>query len=266
MPTSSSGLLARPLRLRYEMRSPRRSPRTSGLGDHATGRQRDELTTQLLRDVRGRAKLRQRATPTNLRELLALTFSDEIIRALHDTPGLTRLALLENSDADLAREWLARWVAVGLETAEAISSLTIHQSARLRRTCFQMRHRPLSILVGDVGAGKSVVAERAVQLALLEARNVPVRQSRVFLHMRDASGGLEAAIGMRAEGLGDPRLQGAVRGRRRRRRGRTPDVAARVIEEARELTQGLPQTRILITSRPTAALRRGVPDASSCRR
>ena len=60
--------------------------------------------------------------------------------------------------------------------------------------------------------------------------------------MRDASGGLEAAIGTRAEGLGDPRLQGAyvvVDGADEV----APDIAARVIEEARELTHGLPQTQ-----------------------
>jgi hypothetical protein len=221
--------------------------------------ERDEPTTQLLRDVRGRAKTAAASNADELRELLALAFSDEIVRALRDTPGLTRLALLEQLGRRSRARMVTRWVAVGLETAEAIAFANDPSIGAPPPDVLPDEHRPLSILVGDVGAGKSVVAERAVQLALVEARERVGAPIPTFLHMRDASGGLEAAIGTRAEGLGDPRLQGAyvvVDGADEV----APDVAARVIEEARELTHALPQTRILITSRPTAALRRGLPE------
>jgi hypothetical protein len=221
--------------------------------------ERDERTTQLLRDVRGRAKTAAANNADELRELLALTFSDEIVRALRDTPGLTRLSLLEQLGRRSRARMVSRWVAVGLETAEAIAFADDPSVGAPPSNVLPTEHCPLKILEGDVGAGKSVVAERSVQLALVEALGRASAAIPVFLHMRDASGGLEAAIRTRAEGLGDPRLQGAyvvVDGADEF----TPDVAARVIEEARELTQGLPQTRILITSRPTAALRIGVPE------
>jgi hypothetical protein len=221
--------------------------------------ERDELTTQLLRDVRERAKTASASDANELRELLALTFSDEVIRALRDTPGLTRLALLEQLGRRSRARMVSRWVAVGLDAAEAISFADDPTIGAPSPNVLPDADRPLSILVGDVGAGKSVVAERVVQGALREARRRANAPIPVFLHMRDASAGLEAAIRTRAEGLGDPRLQGAsvvVDGADEV----AADLAARVIEEARELVHAFPRTTILITSRPTAALRRGVPE------
>jgi hypothetical protein len=221
--------------------------------------ERDDATMHLLQDVRARAKTAAASSAEELRELLALTFSDEIIRALRDTPGLTRLALLEQAGRRSRARMVSRWVAVGLETAEAISFADDPSIGSPPQDVLPDEHSPLSILVGDVGAGKSVLAERAFQLALLKVRERVGAPIPLFLHMREASGGLEAAIGRGAEGLGDVRLQGGyvvVDGADEV----PPDLAARAIEEARELTQALPQTRILITSRPTAALRRGVPE------
>jgi len=209
--------------------------------------------------VRRRTKTAAARDADDLRELLALTFSDEIVRALRDTPGLTRLALLEQLGRRSRARMVTRWVAVGMETADAIVFADDPSIGAHPPDVLPDDDRPLSILVGDVGAGKSVVAERAVQLALVGARERAGALIPALLHMRDARGGLEAAIATRAEGLGDPRLQGAfvvVDGADEV----APDVAARVIDEASELTHGLPQMRILITSRPTAALRRGVPE------
>jgi hypothetical protein len=222
-------------------------------------RRRDALTSQLLNDVRGRAKTAAASNPEELRELLALTFSDEVIRALRGTPGLTRLASLEHIGRRSRARMVSRWVAVGLETAEAIAFADDPSVGAPPPDLLPDEQRPLSILVGDVGAGKSVVAERAVQYALVQALGHASAPVPVFLHMRDASRGLEAAIRTHVEGLGDLRLQGTyavVDGADEV----APEVAARVIEEARELTHAFPQTRILITSRPTAALRQGVPE------
>lgn len=221
--------------------------------------ERDELTMQLLQDVRGRAKTASANNADELRELLALTFSDEIVRALRDTPGLTRLALVEQVGRRSRARMVSRWVAVGLESAEAIAFADDPVVGAPPERLLPDADQPLSIVVGDVGAGKSVAAERALQLALLEARERASAPIPMFLHMRDTSSGLESAIRTHAEELGDPRLQGAyvvIDGADEV----APDVAARIIEEARELAHAWPQTRMLITSRPTAALRRGVPE------
>ena len=77
--------------------------------------------------------------------------------------------------------------------------------------------------------------------------------------MRNIERGLEAAIRARTDAIGDIRAVGvfAVVDGAEEADSR---VAANAVEEARELVAALPQTRILITSRPTAALRRGVPE------
>src|SRR3990172_5564113 len=65
--------------------------------------------------------------------------------------------------SDVPKEVVSRWVAGGLDTAEAISFADDPSIGSPPSNVLPDEHRPLSILVGDVGAGKSVVAERAFQ-------------------------------------------------------------------------------------------------------
>jgi hypothetical protein len=220
---------------------------------------RDSLTTQLLNDVRGRSKTASVSTEDDLRELLALTFSDEVIRALRDTPGLTRLALIEQLGRRSRERMINRWVAVGLPRAEAITLADNPAIGEPPPSVLPDSAEPLRVVAGEMGIGKSVVAERALQLALSEARERAGARIPIFVHARDAVGGLESAIVSRCAELGDPRVQGVstvVDGLDEV----ASDTAARLVEEARELARALPDSRILITSRPTAALRRSVPE------
>ena len=162
---------------------------------------RDEATTQLLNDVREVAKTGNADNATELRELLALTFSDEIIRGLRGIPGMTRLALLEQIGRRSRERMVSRWVAVGLDRAEAIG-LADDESVGAPSPGIQPGEwRRLSIVVGDVGAGKSVTAERSLQLALCEAASGRVLLSRCSFTSVTRETGLSGACACMRRGL-----------------------------------------------------------------
>jgi hypothetical protein len=211
---------------------------------------RSPETEALLREVGTRVKWGDAADAHELRELLALTFSDEIVRALRQKPGLTRLALLEQLARASRARMVNRWRAAGLATPHAIEFADDLGVGTPRPELLPSATEPLRIVVADVGAGKSVVAERALQTAIVEARDHAHAPVPVFLHARDAAPSLEAAVRLSAEGLGDARLQGAfvvVDGL-----DEVDEAAASVlISAARVLTEALPATRVLMTSRPT---------------
>lgn len=220
---------------------------------------RDDETSRLLTEVREVAKTASVGDADELRKLLSLTFSDEVIRALRETPGMTRLALLEQLGRRSRARMVNRWIAAGLDFGESITfadDLTVGAPpARL----VPSQAAPLVVVVGDVGSGKSVTAERVLQLALAEAQKHAAAPIPVFLRARDAANGLEAAIANSANELGDYRVSGlfaVVDGADEM----PTEVASRLVEDARELAHGLANSRILITSRPIAALRQGVPE------
>jgi hypothetical protein len=221
--------------------------------------ERDSETRDLLDAVGRRAKYGDAATQDELRALLALTFGDEVIRALRERPSPTRLALLEQCARASRARMVNRWRAAGLGKAEALAFADDPSIGQPQDRLLPTADEPVRIVVADVGAGKSVFAERAFQASVFDARSQASAPVPVFMHARDTHAGLEAAILLRSEGLGDARLNGAfvvidgfdevVR-----------DRSARLIEDARVLAETLPNTRILMTSRPIPSL--FTPDVS----
>lgn len=220
---------------------------------------RDDVTVQLLSEVRDRAKTATAANAEELRELLELTFSDEVIRALRGSPGMTRVAQLAFL-ARLSRErMVGRWTAAGLSRTEATALADDEHVGSSALATLESAAHPVSILVGDVGAGKSVTGERFFQQGLLAARDKVSAPVPMWLHTRNASAGLDQAMQQRSQDLGDYRIQGAwvvIDGADEV----DAEVASRVIDEARELAHALPNTRILITSRPVPAISRNLPE------
>ena len=215
---------------------------------------RDELTTALLADVGQRAKYADVANADELRIVLELTFADEVVRALSETPGLTRLAQLEALARASRARMVRRWTAVGLPEAEAIALADDPSVGAPPPSFVPTAANPLSIVVGDVGSGKSVLGERALQQAIVAARERAGASIPVFVHAYETVAvGLEAAVAAAAEGLGDVRVQGAfvvVDGL-----DEIPRAAAiRVLDAARVLVAAYPQMGVLITSRPTTIL------------
>jgi hypothetical protein len=215
---------------------------------------RDAETTKLISDVRDVAKTGDAADADALHELLALTFSEEVVRALRGRPGRTRLARLEDIGRRSRERMVSRWVAAGLSRALAIvlaDDPTIGSPSPL---VLPDQARPLSILVGDVGAGKSVYAERALQIALRETQERAGAPIPMFFHARDAKDGLEPVMRLHATQLGDI-FQLGVNAVIDGADEIDIDAASHLVEQARELAHALPQTRILITSRPNPAIR-----------
>lgn len=219
---------------------------------------RDALTQELLDDVAKLVKYGHAATAEELRELLALTYDDEVIRAMRAKtkaqPEYTRLAYIESVGRRSRQRMVNRWTAAGLDASDAIAFADNPAVGVPPSKVVPSDENRLSILVADGGAGKSVVAERALQQAIVQAREWEGAPLPVFIHMRQAADGLEAVLRAETDGIADIRLEGVfavVDGA-----DEVPaEVTSRIVDEARELVVGLPQTRILITSRPTAALR-----------
>jgi hypothetical protein len=215
--------------------------------------ERDSETRALLAAVGERAKYGDAATQDELRELLALTFGDEVVRALRDRPSPTRLSLLERLARASRGRMVNRWRAAGLSKAEALAFANDPSIGEPQDELLPTADEPVRIVVADVGAGKSVFAERAFQASILVARSRASAPVPIFIHARDAREGLETAILVRSQGLGDARLDGAfvvVDGLDEVPR----DQSARLVEDARVLAETTPDTRIVVTSRPIPSL------------
>jgi len=113
--------------------------------------------------------------------------------------------------------------------------------------------KPVLLLVGDIGAGKSLIAERLLQGMIIQARentDVPVP---VYLEARSIAGRLQEAVEEAARGLGNPRIQGtAVIIDGADESGIGP--AVELLNEARVLADTWPKTTAVITSRPIPTL------------
>jgi hypothetical protein len=171
--------------------------------------ERDARTNELLAEVGQRAKYADAADADQLRVVLALTFADEVVRALSETPGLTHLARLEQLARASRARMVQRWQAVGLPEAEAVAFADDPSVGAPAADLVPTPESPLRVVVGDVGAGKSVLAERALQGAIIEARERATAPFPVFLHAYETvATGLETSMTTAAQGLGDVRVQG----------------------------------------------------------
>jgi hypothetical protein len=212
---------------------------------------RDDLTCQLLLEARDRAKSADAADEDELRRLLALTFSDEVIRALQDQPGLTRLAALEQLARASRERMVARWQATGLPESAAIAFADDLVVGAPPAGMIPSAEMPLRVIVGDVGSGKSVIAERLLQSAILEARRRASAPVPVWLHARDATPGLERVLLGLTRDMGDIRQQGTFAVIDGADEVDSTD-ALHLFENARVLVRSYPDTRLAITTRPIA--------------
>jgi len=109
------------------------------------------------------------------------------------------------------------------------------------------------LLVGDLGVGKSLFAERILQEAIVAARHATDAPIPVYLEAIELNGRLEEYVRASAHELGDPRLQGAfivVDDAHEVGLGR----AAQLLRESRILAGSWPTSVIVMTSRPIPGL------------
>jgi hypothetical protein len=212
-------------------------------------------TEALLSEVGLRAKWDRLVTVEDLAESLKLAISDVIARAVRGKPGLGRLALLDDQDRRSRARCIRRFLAVGVsqavaETLTADSALGLHPQALKDAGV-----RPVTVLQGDVGAGKSLLMDRWFSQALSLLRESSAAPIPVFLEAGELSGPLRTHVEGLASGFGDPRIQGArvfIDGA-----DEVPlSSAQRILDQGRELAFAWPLSSVTMATRASKLLSR----------
>jgi len=164
-----------------------------------------------------------------------------------------RAGLLEELNRESRARCAARWQAAGVPREQA-SVLAADQS--VGAPSLELRpagEEPVLLLIGDFGAGKSLVGERLFQDAITRAQDDVESPVPVRLDARSCVGQLRESVEESARGLGNPHTQGAaviVDGADEAGVG----PAAELLTEARVLAGTWPRTTVVVISRPLPAL------------
>lgn len=142
-----------------------------------------------------------------------------------------------------------RWVAAGVDPALAAELSRDSAVGQPPPELLPTDEEPLRVLVAGVGAGKSLISERALQQVVDVRRADAGAPIPVWLRVRDVQEGLETAVVRAAEGIGDPYAEPiflVLDGADEPGLGR----AAESLRQARELVRVLPEARVLLSTRP----------------
>ena len=159
--------------------------------------------------------------------------------------------------AELMRASIAgcveRWLAVGLDRAEAVRLADDAQLGAPPPYLLPDRDQPVIVWTGPMRCGKSIAAERAHQAALRAFETDEPSPIPMFLKAHEALPSLAEAVADACAEIGDPRRVGArviVDGLDETGQQATGDLLA----QARVLAGTWPETTIVLTSRPDPAL------------
>ena len=183
-----------------------------------------------------------------LRTALQMTWDDEVIRAIRGIPGMGRVARLESMGSASRARCISRWQAAGVPRGIALQMLGQTDVGSAPMALLPRRDRPISLLTGDFGIGKSLAAERALQAAIAASKEGQPRGIPVFVQADELEGPLEAAVRQHATKLGDPRIEGAFLVVDGLEQAGVSD-ALRILNETRALVEAWPGTLALVTSR-----------------
>jgi hypothetical protein len=138
---------------------------------------------------------------------LKLALTDHVTRRLRGKPRLGLEARLH----DLRRQSLARcarrFLASGLSPAEA-SSLSEDASVGRRNGLTSPPVRPVTVLLGELGAGKSLLLDRWFSDSLSALSADTLSPIPIFLEAKNVEADLRDQVQRLSSGLGDPRSQG----------------------------------------------------------
>ncbi len=213
----------------------------------------DSLTSELVSAVRKRHKTQDVADASELIRALEAALRDLASRKIRAAPpmGLTQtLDLLYRRS--VARCYV-RFMAAGLDEAKA-RELAEDPGIGAQPEVLAKISGVL-IVCDQVGAGKSIAADRAHQAAINSAHGggpVPV-----WIPARNVACGLESAVHAAGKHVGDPARLGAhivVDGV-----DESEIDPWGLLDESRELATAWPKTTVIITSRPVAGLQ-GAPE------
>jgi hypothetical protein len=142
---------------------------------------------------------------------------------------------------------IERWQAAGVSESEAIE-LADDSSIGTPPPHIQPCAEKLILLIGELGAGKSLIGERLFQIAIKQAKENANAPIPVYLEAKKVVGHLQEAVEAAAIGIGNPQIQGAtviIDGADEAGTG----LASQLLTEAR-LLKAWQKTKVVITSRP----------------
>lgn len=144
---------------------------------------------------------------------IRLAVNDEITRAMRSKPGMDRIATIEELGRASRARCLERWLAAGV-SPDVADELLFSDAGGSWPELDERMSSGLTVLVGDVGAGKSLVAEKQFQSALERFATTASSPLPVFIRFRDLGSSLERAATSASADLGNPRRQGVFLVRR----------------------------------------------------
>lgn len=147
---------------------------------------------------------------------------------------------------------IARWQAAGVARSVALELADDPDVGRPPQSVMPSTDRPLSVVVGDFGIGKSLVAERIFQYQVDRLREGSDSAIPVYLPAGDVGKLKEEVLGGAGD-LGNLREDGVLAVIDGADEAGASE-AQRLLNEARALTESWPRARVLITSRPLPAL------------
>lgn len=207
---------------------------------------RDAATEQLIAQVKSLCKMASALDRAGLEQAIAVTFADEIARALRDEPGVGRIGILDALHRESLGRCISRWQAAGLAWDEA-SEWADDPSVGVPPADLAAG-LPVRILRGDFGSGKSLALERIHQSDIASARGHAASAIPVFISPAGVDD-LRAAVVVAAAGLGDPAVVGArivIDG--------LDEVgsaeALELLDQARVLASAWPDSTVTISTRP----------------
>ena len=121
----------------------------------------------------------------------------------------SRNVLLQQRRDESRGRCIARWRAVGLTREQAIAFADDENVGKASEDLWPSESRPLRILVGEFGAGKSLSGERMFQATLDTATKDTSAAVPVWLSVRDVHDNLQKRVCDQGLGIGNAEIVGA---------------------------------------------------------
>ena len=155
---------------------------------------RDALTRRLLANVSNSTKWRDVPTRAALEQELTAAISDELVRALRDPAPPARRQTLRSWRALSVAKCRGSWIALGVQD-DLATELAEDQSIG---NILALSDARLQMVIGDVGAGKSLAASRLFQQAIDHALQDGTGPLPFFLNARELHESLDESIDKRS--------------------------------------------------------------------
>lgn len=123
--------------------------------------------------------------------------------------GVSRLTRLESLGRASRARCIRRWLAAGVTAEEAEALVEDSSVGSPSPELLPTPDRPLVLWLGELGSGKSLMAERFFEAAVGAAYKDVTAPIPVYLEARNAAGRLRPCVEHEAAGLGELHSQGA---------------------------------------------------------